>query len=174
MSKHGSPRDEKVGENLRSQLESEKYASRLLHSDLLAKAQSQGLWTFLPLFYHFSDAACGADVSAISWKHILISPDVSVGVDGAARTLKLLDASQPLLAGYALQDERTSICHHYNMHLDFKYPSLDAGFGITQSLLRRLLEDSATGHAFHIDSSFDLANVQQVCHSNQSFLDEYT
>jgi hypothetical protein len=50
MSKHGSPRDEKVGENLRSQLESEKYASRLLHSDLLAKAQSQGLWTFLPLF----------------------------------------------------------------------------------------------------------------------------
>jgi hypothetical protein len=50
ISQHGSSRDEKAGESLRSQLVSEKYAARLLHSDLPAEAQSQGLWTFLPLF----------------------------------------------------------------------------------------------------------------------------
>jgi peptide-O-fucosyltransferase len=163
MSSHGSPRDKKAGESLRSRLESEKYAAFLLHSDLPEEAQSQGLWTFLPLFRYFSDGGCGDDSSAISW-YIFVSPDVSVDADGVSSTLKpLLDASQPLFVGYALQDEKPSICHHYNMHFDFKYPSLYAGFGITQCLLRRLAEDSATGHAFHIDPLFELAKyVQEV------------
>jgi hypothetical protein len=163
MSQHGSPRDEKAGESLRSRLQSENFPVFLLHSDLPAEAQSKGLWTFLPLLRYFSDGGCGGDdASGISW-YIFIPPDVSVDVDGLSKTLKSLDASQPLFVGHALQDEKASICHHFNMDFDFKYPSLDASFGITQSLLRRLLEDSVTGHAFHIDPSFELAkHIQEV------------
>ncbi|PIK38355.1 hypothetical protein BSL78_24806, partial [Apostichopus japonicus] len=168
-------RAEKTKESIESQcrqLSQNSCDVLLIHS----KYKQIGSWIILSILPRIAE-----DFPSKKWL-FFCEEETKVNVAGLIHVLMKYDFSEPLFLGKALVDQVPSIIHHYKFHEDvsrFKFPDLEAGWVISQSLLQqtatRWKEEPADVN-FSIDIKHEVAlfiwndgngqnlhNVQEFC-----------